>query len=104
MSVFATAAHTLAALAASAGIPALIFIMWAGILYHRALSLPDDKREHGLRVLAQLTALLRALRGPRKPKALTGLLRHALTPGRSWPGVRARLGGGSGSSPGPGAR
>jgi hypothetical protein len=65
VSAFTPAAY---ALAASIGTPALIVSLWAGSLYHRVLNLPPDKHEHGLKVLAQLTALLHALPRHRNPK------------------------------------
>lgn len=55
MSAFATIAHTLAV---SVGTSAFIFSIWAGILYHRALSLPTNKSGHGLGVLAKLRQLI----------------------------------------------
>jgi hypothetical protein len=58
VSVFATVAHTLAALIVSVGTSAFIFSVWAGIFYHRALSLPANKSGHGLGVLAKLRQLI----------------------------------------------
>lgn len=42
------------------GLAALVVVLWAGVLYHRTLSLPEGRREHGLRVLAELTHLCEA--------------------------------------------
>jgi len=68
---FTVSAFTIATygFAACVGTSALIVSVWAGLLYHRVLRLPPRKREHGLRVLAHLTSMVRALRGSRKPDA-----------------------------------
>ena len=51
----------------SAGIPIgatlLVAVIIIGSLYHRVLSLPADRRDHGHAVLASLTELVRVLRG-----------------------------------------
>jgi hypothetical protein len=41
-------------IAASVGSPALISSVWVGVLFHRVLSLPPNKRKHGLDVLDKL--------------------------------------------------
>lgn len=46
-------------LAAVATIPALVFVTWVGLLFHRVLNLPADQQKHGMMVLKQLTQLVR---------------------------------------------
>lgn len=46
--------------AALVSVPILAFVAWIGLLFHRVLKLPTDQQQHGVAVLKQLTALVRA--------------------------------------------
>jgi hypothetical protein len=46
-------------LAALASVPAVVFVAWVGLLFHRVLRLPTDQQKHGVTVLKQLTELVR---------------------------------------------
>ena len=41
--------------------PVLILVIWVGVLYNRVLHLPPEARDHGLKVLDQLTCLMEAV-------------------------------------------
>jgi hypothetical protein len=47
-------------LAALVLVPALVLVAWVGLLFHRVLRLPTNQQKHGVTVLKQLTALVRA--------------------------------------------
>ena len=47
-------------LALLVSVPALVLVVWVGLLFHRVLRLPNDQQKHGVTVLEQLTALARA--------------------------------------------
>lgn len=46
--------------AALISVPLLALVAWIGLLFHRVLKLPAHQQEHGVAVLKQLTALVRA--------------------------------------------
>jgi hypothetical protein len=45
--------------AIAAAVPAVLLVIWVGLLFHRVLNLPADQQGHGATVLKQLTELVR---------------------------------------------
>lgn len=50
-----------ALLAGSVALALILLIAWTGLLYFKVLSLPENDRAHGLRVLREFTNLIKAV-------------------------------------------